>query len=121
MAAIHVIYDPRNKLSVPHTPESFGVSIAVLQIPDELTDDQIKETARQLAEMVLNASAPVPQGDTLDFSTGTPDATLPLKEGHPIWQAIDRACLDDFGRRIVDPIGVIRELDKAGYTIVPIT
>lgn len=37
-----------------------------------------------------------------------------IKEGHPIWEAIDSG-----GGQVCDIEGVLRELNKAGYTIIP--
>lgn len=37
-----------------------------------------------------------------------------IDEDHPIWQAIDRG-----GGQVCDISGIIVELDRAGYTIVP--
>lgn len=62
MAAIHVIYAPRTNILLPGPPmiEQLGLSVATLDIPGELTDEQIKETVEKLATMVLEASVPAP-------------------------------------------------------------
>jgi hypothetical protein len=54
MPKIHVLYDPQDKVvAMPVAEKMFGFKVAVLSVPDDLTDIDIYHLAKRLAELLL--------------------------------------------------------------------
>ena len=105
MGTIHVIYDPKDKIQYPSSAASsglsIGISVAVLHVPDQMSDELIEHMTAQLVRMVLQADPDFREVDEPEV-------------GDPIWEAID-----DGGGQACNIRGVLQTLDERGYKIVP--
>lgn len=55
MPAIHLLYDPTDKVSLPaaETVKAMGVSVVLISLPEGLDLQRIEETSRRLAKLLL--------------------------------------------------------------------
>lgn len=55
MARLHLVYDPDGRLTMPPTDmiKQLKLQIAIMDIPDDLTDEKIAEIAEQLSKLFL--------------------------------------------------------------------
>lgn len=55
MPALHVMYDPNEKVSIPSAEmiKKMGVSVVVISIQDGLDPERLEETSRRIARLLL--------------------------------------------------------------------